>query len=163
MTTISKDKTQVDLLIEDLDALGGLASALSTHEVRTSVLNQYRLSEVLQGLYSIHAGAHPWRLRVPAGLLRPHLTALDSDYDLDSPITGSFNAALTRPAIPGQVGRGNHNVVVLVQPYWYGDDNKFVAIEVGCRHSLEVANLGRCYNRHTCTKCGLVYEVDSGD
>lgn len=28
---------------------------------------------------------------------------------------------------------------------------------------VHVANLGRCYNRYKCTKCGAIDDVDSGD
>ena len=36
--------------------------------------------------------------------------------------------------------------------------------EFGCHHEYtHVKNLGRCYNRYQCTKCGRTMDVDSGD
>lgn len=41
----------------------------------------------------------------------------------------------------------------------------FVSSEVTCDgHEWKFEkNLGRCYNRHRCTKCGQQWDVDSGD
>ncbi len=33
----------------------------------------------------------------------------------------------------------------------------------GCVHKYETQNLGRCWNRYTCKKCGHSYESDSSD
>ena len=32
-----------------------------------------------------------------------------------------------------------------------------------CKHVYNVVNLGRCYNSHTCSKCGDSFTVDSSD
>ena len=30
-------------------------------------------------------------------------------------------------------------------------------------YDMDEVNLGRCYNRYTCKKCGISYTIDSGD
>lgn len=32
-----------------------------------------------------------------------------------------------------------------------------------CDHEFKSQNLGRCYNKYTCTKCGRFYTIDSSD
>jgi hypothetical protein len=32
-----------------------------------------------------------------------------------------------------------------------------------CDHEMSSKTVGRCYHRHECSKCGLVYHIDSGD
>jgi transposase-like protein len=31
------------------------------------------------------------------------------------------------------------------------------------KHSRKETNIGRCWNRYTCDKCGFSYEIDSSD
>jgi transposase-like protein len=31
------------------------------------------------------------------------------------------------------------------------------------KHSRRETNIGRCFNRYTCDKCGFSYEIDSSD
>lgn len=33
----------------------------------------------------------------------------------------------------------------------------------GCLHEYEEETVGNCYHKYTCTKCGDVYNIDSGD
>jgi hypothetical protein len=52
---------------------------------------------------------------------------------------------------------------VLVIPQFGIGNSLAVTADYGCVHKMERTNLGRCYNRYTCEKCGYSYEVDSGD
>ena len=48
--------------------------------------------------------------------------------------------------------------------FWLGTQRNHEWWEFGCNHKMEhTANLGNCYNRYTCTKCGYVDDVDSSD
>ena len=34
---------------------------------------------------------------------------------------------------------------------------------LGCDHTFQGRNAGRCYHVYTCTKCRISYDIDSGD
>ena len=70
---------------------------------------------------------------------------------------------LEYPVVGGQTGGGGRNFSIIVLPYWGDPAGKVLEIEIGCKHDMEVTNLGRCYNKYTCTKCEFTYSVDSSD
>lgn len=37
------------------------------------------------------------------------------------------------------------------------------ATGLGCLHAYRSETISNCYHRHTCSKCGDVYHIDSGD
>lgn len=46
--------------------------------------------------------------------------------------------------------------------YFLGRPDKF-EMRKDVRYNVVVTNLGRCYNRYTCQKCGCSWSVDSSD
>lgn len=60
------------------------------------------------------------------------------------------------------VGMGNTDPSNLM--VWFNPNrikNVGLAIEVGCDHNVTATQLGNCYARYRCSKCGMIYEVDS--
>jgi len=43
------------------------------------------------------------------------------------------------------------------------DNNNIFYYKIGCEHDFESENIGNCYNKLTCKKCGIVQNVDSSD
>ena len=70
---------------------------------------------------------------------------------------------LAYPMIGGQSGGGGENVCMIILPWWSDKNARAIEIEAGCSHEMQTTNLGRCYNRYSCAKCGYSYTVDSGD
>jgi hypothetical protein len=137
---------------------GGLGNAMRKHLVRAEVVpGHYRLAHILERVAKFDTG---WEYLGEAGNLIPldMRQALGHTYGLES-----VKATLFTPPYSGQSGGDNFNVVILCEPYWYGDDHKFVEIEVGCKHEWTRRNLGRCYNEYKCSVCGAWTRVDSGD
>jgi hypothetical protein len=139
------------------DKWGGLGNAMRKHVVRAeAVAGQYRLAQILERAARFDTG---WQYLGEHGSLIP----LEVREAIGQSHLGSVKATLYTPAHSGQEGGDNFNVIILCEPYWYGDDHKFVEIEVGCEHKWTSRNLGRCYNEYKCSVCGAWSRVDSGD
>jgi len=77
-----------------------------------------------------------------------------------------FTLAFYNTPCPGQTSTGTPNWTFYIAPsYSTPRQNRdtFIIGRAGCQHDMESTNLGRCYNRYTCKKCGYSYSVDSGD
>ena len=148
-------KAYEDILTEKW---GGYGPALRDHFVSaTPVRSQYRLGQLLRHAEMYNTG---WQPLGDAALLIP----LDARKALgQESYPRNINVTLMHPPLGGQSGGGNYNLLLLCEPYWYGDDPVYVTVEVGCQHDWETRNLGRCYNETKCKKCGAWYRVDSSD
>jgi hypothetical protein len=55
----------------------------------------------------------------------------------------------------------DHSGVAIEHDYWKGT-LKFFKFTL-CEHDYKETNLGRCFNRLTCQKCGFSQDIDSSD
>lgn len=60
-------------------------------------------------------------------------------------------------------GSGIPNVQGVFHPTWQADYATFngLIVELGCAHHFAGTQLGKCWRRSTCTKCGYSFEIDS--
>lgn len=154
-----------DIIKAELDAridkLGGLVNALREHTVSAKpVKSQHQLGWIMQ-----EVAFTEYKNR---RIFLPDEAAKALGDDVLKTLTGrvdhvpSLQFHLMYPRTPGQMSN-SENVLIVIEPYWYGDDNKYVLVEVGCTHEYVETQLGRCWRRATCVKCGAYYEVDSSD
>ena len=167
MTTTNTNETwaqmQTRWMSEYLDEMGGLDNALLTHVV--SVEECKNQIEAVEAMSHVHQSAmHPTQYNVDS----KSLPLAAREFLMKSSRTpercwSSYHGFLFFPPPGGQSGSGNHNVTLLIEPYWGDPDGKYVSIEMGCAHEFKQQQLGNCYYSYTCTKCDYVYKVDSGD
>ena len=77
-----------------------------------------------------------------------------------------YTLAFYEAPCPGQTSTGTPNWNMFLAPTYrtpQKNQRQFIVGKAGCKHNIETTNLGRCYNRYTCTKCGYSYSVDSSD
>jgi hypothetical protein len=81
--------------------------------------------------------------------------------------TGKRQSGVNIYVLPERIGGQHHEGppgwTLLILPYWHEGGSQIIMASAGCDHSFETINLGRCYNKHACTKCDYAYFVDSGD
>lgn len=142
---------------ERVEKLGGLVEAIqhSTVKIREAE-SQHVVYEMTKRIVS--ANAPTWivkRSLMPEEIQKMILE--NSRHYSDLRITAAY------PAHGGQSGGGGENVSLIILPWWSERDSRMIEIEVGCSHDMVTTNLGRCYNKYSCTKCEYAYTVDSGD
>lgn len=103
------------------------------------------------------------RWTISSELLPAEAKKIMQENSRSGKLSGSYTAMLSFPAHGGQTGGGGRNFSIVVLPYWGEPAGKVLEIEIGCKHDMSVTNLGRCYNKYTCTKCEFSYSVDSSD
>lgn len=155
----SENRTQFEAVLTE--KWGGYVPALRDHLVRaTPVVSQYRLGNLMERVAHHNTG---WAPIGDAAKLIPLDARKALGYGKTNSYPSNIKATLITPRHGGQQQGGDSNIIILCEPYWYGDDFVYVEVEVGCRHEWSTRNLGRCYNEHKCLKCGAWYKVDSGD
>ena len=167
MTTTGTNETWAQMqkrwMSEFIDEMGGLDNALMTHVV--SVEECKSQSDACAAMRQVYQSAKdPVKWHIDSKILP--LAA--REFLMKSSRTpercwSSYHGFLFFPPPGGQSGSGNHNVTLLIEPYWGDPDGKYVSIEMGCAHEFKQRQLGNCYYSYTCTKCDYVYKVDSGD
>lgn len=148
---------------EFVDAMGGLDEALASHVIEVNELKTQR--DAVNAIRAVYASVtHPDQYHISSDVLplaaRKLLMASSRTPER---CWSSYKAFLAFPPHAGQTGWDNKNILLIVEPYWGDPDGKYVSIEMGCAHKFEGRKLGNCYYSYSCTECGYVYQVDSGD
>jgi hypothetical protein len=56
------------------------------------------------------------------------------------------------------------SIYVLTEKFTSCSVVSYEAFKCGCEHKFDtIENLGRCYNRYTCSLCGYITTIDSSD
>lgn len=158
-------------LIEELDrTLGGQEFALKRHLVGYEIINsQRKLVHIIKSASDMQKELLWWRMTdescraLPLEVLNALHAPAPGQKHPHQPSRTGYMCTLVRPLSPGQSTRNDRNVGILIEPYWYGDNNKYVLVEVGCTHDITLTNIGRCLNVYSCNKCGYESMVDSSD
>lgn len=78
-------------------------------------------------------------------------------------------AIINKTIVEGKRGYINYLCFLFPDGTGYGISHNYWEktiqyVAFGCDHNMKlVENLGRCYNRYTCSKCGFTQDIDSSD
>lgn len=145
-------------LLERVEKLGGVSDALRNCAVRIrEARTQHEAFEMAERIAKV-----------------PHVPVWHVKFDnlpdaakelmrKNESVLSNCRVTIAYPPIGGQTGGGGENVSLIVLPWWSHENARAIEIEVGCNHKMKTTNLGRCYNKYSCVKCGFEYSVDSGD
>lgn len=163
MTKILEGETHAQAmkreLLDRVERLGGVSAAMKSNVVRiTEAKTQYQAFEMAGRIAKVQGAPVYWvKSEYLPDAVKEVLIKNQGKH------LSEVQVAVAYPPVAGQAGGGGENVSLIVLPWWSHENDHAVEVEVGCIHEIKGTNLGNCYNRYECVKCGYMYEVDSSD